>query len=388
MLTSLLIVIFISFIGVGLPDSVLGTAWPAMAQSFSLPISLAGYISATVSVGTIVSSLLSARLIARLGTGLLTAVSTLLTAIALLGFALCPHPALFFLLAIPLGLGAGAIDTALNSFVALHYSAAKMNFMQCFYGIGVAASPFIMALALGNEGDWRRGYMTVALIQWGLTALCFLSLPLWHRVQQQLARETVEDAKPVPIKQLISLPAVRLSCFSLFSACALELTAGSWSASFFVHARGMEKDAAALMAMLFYIGLALSRFLSGMVVHRLGRRRVLRLSLLLLPIAILVYMVPGQLVLAGIGLFFIGFGIGPVYPNLVHLTPLFVEKEAVQGVMGVQQAATYGGILLMPWLFGVLAQAISAAMLPYYLMVLVGLYAIALLALMKKMQSS
>ncbi len=384
MLTALLVIIFVSFIGVGLPDSVLGTAWPAMVQEFSLPISLAGYITAAVSASTMVSSLLSARLIQRFGTGWVTAVSTLLTAIALLGFAVAPHPVFFFLLAIPLGLGAGAIDTALNSFVALHYSAAQMNFMQCFYGVGVAASPFIMALALGDAGDWRKGYLIVAAIQWALTALTFLSLPMWGRVQRRFAAEDAAPPRTIPMRALLKMPALRLSCFAFFTSCALELTVGSWSASFFVNARGAAKDDAALMAMLFYIGLALGRFFSGLVVKKMGRRGVLRLSLLILPVAIVAYLLPVHIGVSAAALLFIGLGVGPIYPNLVHLTPRFVEEEAVQSAMGLQQAVCYAGILVMPWLFGVLAEAFSTALLPVYLLVLCVLYAASFIRLMRR----
>lgn len=270
MMTALLIVIFLTFIGVGLPDSVLGTAWPIMHLDLGLPISMAGYITSTVSACTIVSSLMSARLINRFGTGLVSAISTGLTALALLGYAFNQHAVFLFLLAVPLGLGAGSIDTALNNFVATHYSAARMNFLHCFYGLGVATSPYIMSLALGNSGNWRKGYMIVAIIQLVLTVIAFLSLPLWQRVQQHDQDEQHEENRTLSFSELLKLPAARASCLAFFASCALELCAGSWASSYFVNARGLSADAAARSAMLFYAGLTLSRFFSGVLAPPLG----------------------------------------------------------------------------------------------------------------------
>lgn len=383
MLTALLVIIFISFIGVGLPDSILGTAWPAMYREFGLPISLAGYITSTVSAGTILSSLISSRVINRFGTGMVSAVSTLLTAISLLGFAFTQQPACFFLLAIPLGLGAGAIDTALNAFVALHYSASQMSFLHCFYGLGVAASPFVMSLALGPDGNWRRGYLIVAIIQLTIATLAFLSLPLWKKVQQKDKEENCTASRTLSLAELVKTPGVMLSCFTFFSTCALELTAGGWSSSFFVNTKGLNADRAALITMLFYIGLACGRFFSGVLSGKLGRRRILRISLVVQFFAILLFVLPLPTPVSAVALFLIGLGNGPAYPNLVHLTPKNFGDDLAQSVMGIQQAMTYVGIMLMPWLFGVLAQAFSTALLPYYLLILSLLYAAAFVALMR-----
>ncbi len=383
MLATLLIVIFISFIGVGLPDSVLGTAWPAIYREFNLPISLAGYITSAVSIGTIISSLMSSRLINKFGTGLVTAFSTLLTALALFGFAFTKNPIFFFLLAIPLGLGAGAIDTALNAFVAMHYSASQMSFLHCFYGIGVAASPFIMSMALGSNGDWRQGYFTVAVIQAFIALISFLFLPVWHKVQKKDAVENEISPKTLSAAKLVKTPGVLLSCFTFFFNCALELTAGSWSSSFFVNTKGVGADKAALITMLFYIGLSCGRLLSGFLAGKLGRRRILRISLYLQLFAVLIFVLPLPTAVSAVSLFLIGLGIGPVYPNLVHLTPKNFGEDIAQSVMGLQQAMTYAGIMLMPWLFGVLAQAFSTALLPYYLMLMLLFYGLTFTALMR-----
>ncbi len=386
MFATLFVIIFVTFIGVGLPDSTLGSAWPAMYREFNLPISVAGYVSACVSAGTILASLLSDKLLRKFGVGLVTAVSTLLTAIALLGFSMTKHPAFFFILSVPLGLGAGAIDTGLNAFVALHYDAAKMSFLHCSYGLGVAVSPLIMSFALGENGDWRRGYFTVAIVQLVLTLVAFCSLPLWKRVQKKDEEERGEQAPPVSMGELLQSPKVWFACLAFFFSCSLELTAGGWSSSYFVNTKGLSADRGALMTMLFYIGLTAGRFLSGVLSAKLGRRRILRISLVTLGVALAVFFLPLPTVVGAIALCFIGFGIGPVYPNLVHLTPKTFGVERAQAVLGLQQSFACVGILIAPWLFGVLAQAFSTALLPLFLSVAFLLYAGSFFLLMARVK--
>lgn len=383
MMTTLLIIIFITFIGVGLPDSVLGTAWPAIYREFDLPVSLAGYISSTVSACTIISSLISSKVINKFGTGVVSAVSTLMTAAALLGFAFMKNVGFFFLLAIPLGLGAGSIDTALNNFVALHYSASKMNFLHCFYGLGVAASPYVMSLALGADDNWRRGYIIIGLIQFGIALIAVLSLPLWKKAEKKDKDENPTPPKTLTLSQLFKMPAVRLSCLAFFGSCALELCAGSWSSTYFVNIKGLSSDKAAQITMLFYVGLASGRFLSGMTAQKIGRWRIIRIAAIVLFSAIILFILPLPLPAAAAALFLIGLGIGPVFPNLTHLTPQNFGADISQSVIGVQQASSYTGIMLMPWLFGILAQAISPALFPYYLLVLFILFDITLRMLRK-----
>lgn len=382
-MTTLLIIIFITFIGVGLPDSVLGTAWPAIYREFDLPVSLAGYISSTVSACTIISSLISSKVINKFGTGVVSAVSTLMTAAALLGFAFMKNVGFFFLLAIPLGLGAGSIDTALNNFVALHYSASKMNFLHCFYGLGVAASPYVMSLALGADDNWRKGYIIIGLIQFGIALIAVLSLPLWKKAEKKDKDENPTPPKTLTLSQLFKMPAVRLSCLAFFGSCALELCAGSWSSTYFVNIKGLSSDKAAQITMLFYVGLASGRFLSGMTAQKIGRWRIIRIAALILFSAIILFILPLPLPAAAAALFLIGLGIGPVFPNLTHLTPQNFGADISQSVIGVQQASSYTGIMLMPWLFGILAQAISPALFPYYLLVLFILFDITLRMLRK-----
>lgn len=383
MMTALLIIIFITFIGVGVPDSVLGTAWPSIYREFNLPVSLAGYISATVSACTIFSSLISSKAINKLGTGGVSAVSTLMTVAALIGYAFSDNAVFFFLLAIPLGLGAGSIDTALNNFVALHYSASKMNFLHCFYGIGVAASPYVMSLALGADDNWRKGYVITGLIQFAIALIAVLSLPLWKKAEKKDENGNDAPRKTLTLSQLLKMPAVRMSCFAFFGYCALELCAGSWSSTYFVNIKGLTTDKAAQIAMLFYIGLASGRFLSGIVAQKAGRWKIIGISTLILFAALVLFVLPLPVFVSAVALFFIGLGCGPVFPNLTHLTPQNFGKDISQSVIGVQQASSYTGIMLMPWLFGVLAQAVSAAIFPYYLLLLFTIFAIALFMLKK-----
>ena len=385
MLTVLLIIIFISFIGVGLPDSILGTAWPSIYREFDLPVSLAGYITATVSACTIISSLLSSKVINRFGTGVVTAVSTILTVVALFGFAFSRNAIFFFVMAIPLGLGAGSIDTALNNFVALHYSATKMNFLHCFYGLGIAASPYIMSYALGNDNNWRKGYILVAVIQSVIALIAILSLPLWKKVEYQ-EKKADNVVKVLKLSDLIEMPAVRLSCYAFFSSCALELTAGSWSSTYFVNTKGVIPDKAAQITMLFYVGLAFGRFLSGVLAKKLSRWQIIGISTGVLFGAIIMFILPVSIMATSIALFFIGLGIGPIFPNLTHLTPENFGRDISQSVMGLQQASAYIGIMIMPWLFGTLAQICSTKIFPCYLFIMFMVYMTTLVMLNRKVK--
>ena len=385
MMTVLLIIIFISFIGVGLPDSILGTAWPSIYREFDLPVSLAGYITATVSACTIISSLLSSKVINRFGTGVVTAVSTILTVVALFGFAFSRNAIFFFVMAIPLGLGAGSIDTALNNFVALHYSATKMNFLHCFYGLGIAASPYIMSYALGNDNNWRKGYILVAVIQSVIALIAILSLPLWKKVEYQ-EKKADNVVKVLKLSDLIEMPAVRLSCYAFFSSCALELTAGSWSSTYFVNTKGVIPDKAAQITMLFYVGLAFGRFLSGVLAKKLSRWQIIGISTGVLFGAIIMFILPVSIMATSIALFFIGLGIGPIFPNLTHLTPENFGRDISQSVMGLQQASAYIGIMIMPWLFGTLAQICSTKIFPCYLFIMFMVYMTTLVMLNRKVK--
>lgn len=380
---SLLIVIFICFIGVGLPDSVLGSAWPVIYKEMNLPISLAGSISATVSACTIVSSLMSARVIKRFGVGGVTAVSTVMTAVALFGFAFTKSPVCFFVMAVPLGLGAGSIDTALNNFVALHYSASKMNFLHCFYGLGIAFSPYLMSWVLKVDNNWRKGYLLIAVIQSVISAVAIGSLPLWKKAEKKDAEDRNSESKILSLSQMCKMPMALMSSFTFFASCSVELTAGAWSSSFFVNAKGVSADRAAQITMLFYIGFTTARFLSGFLTRKLSRWTIVHTSMLILLFSIVVLMLPLSVTVSSAALFLIGMGIGPMFPNLAHLTPEIFGRDISGSIMGLQQTASYVGIMLMPWLFGLIAEKLSTALFPFYLFALCSIFVVALLLLEK-----
>lgn len=381
---SLLIVIFICFIGVGLPDSVLGSAWPVIYKELNLPISLAGYISATVSACTIISSLISAKVIKRFGAGGVTAISTVMTAVALFGFAVTKKPVCFFVMAIPLGLGAGSIDTALNNFVALHYSASKMNFLHCFYGLGIAVSPYLMSAALSVDNNWRKGYVLVAIIQSVISVVAIMALPLWKKAEKKDAENNSSESKILSLSQMFRMPMALMSSCAFFASCALELTAGAWSSSFFVNTKGVSADCAAQITMLFYVGLASGRFISGILTKKLSRWKIIYTSSLVMLFSIVLLMLPLHVTVSSIALFFIGMGIGPIFPNLTHLTPKIFGRDISGSIIGLQQTASYLGIMLMPWTFGLIAENLSTALFPFYLFVLYTIFIFVLLFLWKK----
>lgn len=373
MATLLLIVIYIAFIGLGVPDSLFGTAWPAIYTDLNLPVSWASIVTIIVSCGTITSSLLSSWLISRFGTGKITAVSTLMTALALLGFSCSDSMLWLCLCAIPLGLGAGSIDTALNNYVALHYKASHMNFLHCFYGIGVSLSPYLMSLAL-SKGTWEGGYRAVFWFQLAIAALTVLALPLWKKVRHaQNGEEEEETPRVLSFPALMKMPKVRMACLVFIGYCALEYTCGTWGSTFLVNAKGAAADTAARMVTFYYVGLALGRFLSGVLAGRLHSRQLVKIGQMILLAAVVSLFLPLPSAFCSVSLFFIGLGNGPIFPNMLHLTPELFGKDLSQAVIGAEMATSYIGVLLAPALFGLIAQNVTAALFPVYLLVLYAL---------------
>ena len=373
MATLLLIVIYIAFIGLGVPDSLFGTAWPAIYTDLNLPVSWASIVTIIVSCGTITSSLLSSWLISRFGTGKITAVSTLMTALALLGFSCSDSMLWLCLCAIPLGLGAGSIDTALNNYVALHYKASHMNFLHCFYGIGVSLSPYLMSLAL-SKGTWEGGYRAVFWFQLAIAALTVLALPLWKKVRHaQNGEEEEETPRVLSFPALMKMPKVRMACLVFIGYCDLEYTCGTWGSTFLVNAKGAAADTAARMVTFYYVGLALGRFLSGVLAGRLHSRQLVKIGQMILLAAVVSLFLPLPFAFCSVSLFFIGLGNGPIFPNMLHLTPELFGKDLSQAVIGAEMATSYIGVLLAPALFGLIAQNVTAALFPVYLLVLYAL---------------
>lgn len=366
MSTLLLIVIYITFIGLGIPDSLFGTAWPAIYSAFGVAISHANFVTGIISGGTILSSLLSTRLIKCFGTAKVTAVSTAMTAGALLGFSIAPNIIFLCLFAVPLGIGAGAIDTALNNYVALHYRAVHMNFLHCFYGIGVSLSPYLMSLMLSATGNWRQGYQTVFWVQLGIAIMTIISIPLWKKVNSTDSYEE-ENALVIGIIDLLKDLKVRRVCLVFLGSCAIEYTCGVWGSTFLVTEKQMAVDAAAKVIMFYYIGMALGRFSSGILALKCTSQQMIKIGQCITLIAIALLLLPLSPIATSGALFLIGLENGPIFPNMIHLTPENFGKERSQAVVSIQMSASYISILLAPVLFGLLAQFISLALFPYYL---------------------
>ena len=390
MATILLIVIYIDFIGLGIPDSLFGAAWPAIYTEFGLPISYASFVTVIIYGGTVASSLLSAKVINRFGTAKVTAVSTALTAAGLLGFSFSGGLIWLCLFAVPLGLGAGAIDSALNNYIALHYKATHMSFLHCAYGVGVTLSPYLMALALSDNNDWRGGYRIAFFIPRGITAVTLFSLPLWSKIRRINTHDEEEDAAPRTLKltELIKMPSVRAVWLIFFGSCAIEFTCGSWGSTFLVQSKGMSAENAAKIITFYYAGIAIGRFLSGILAAKLPSWRIIRIGQITIITAIVLLMLPLPVYVAAAGLFLVGLGNGPIYPNLIHLTPKNFGRDISQSVMGSQMAAASIGIMVMPPLFGLLAQGISTDIFPYFLLIMFAVMAVSTFFFIKNLKKS
>lgn len=378
MATLLLIVIFIDFIGLGIPDSLFGAAWPAINSDFGLPISAANAVTVTMTVCSIISSLMSAKLTEKFSTSKIAAVSTALTAVGLFGFSISKNIYMMFFFTLFLGFGAGAIDAVLNNYVAVHYRASHMNFLHCFYGIGVTLSPYLMSLALKNR-SWQSGYHLAFIIQLVISIIAFASLPLWQK-NGRLSKSSDEKSEKSSFAELIKLPGIKSTWLVFFGSCALEYVGGTWSSSFLVNSRGITVDRAALFVTVYYGGIAFGRFLSGIFSSKLKPQQIILIGTILIIPAIVLVSQPFIPNLIAVGMFLIGLGNGPLYPNMVHLTPIRFGAQRSQAVMGSQMAAAYIGILSMPTLTGFLAQKFSTDIFPYCLAVLYGIMLISLIA--------
>lgn len=377
MATLLLIVIYIAFIGLGVPDSLFGAAWPAIYNEFGLPVSYATLFTLTSAICTFLSSLVSSRAINKFGTYAVTAVSTALTAAALLGVSFTGNFWFMVLLAVPMGFGAGAIDSGLNNYVALHYNAMQMNFLHCFYGIGVSVSPYILSFALSGGNGWRGGYRWIAFLQIAITAVLILSLPLWrwHKAHIPPA-EQVEKPKTLSFRELLHVKGLPAVWILFFTSVGIEVCCGSWGSTFLVEHKHMPVDAAARVITLYYIGIAVGRFVSGLLSVKLSCKQLILLGVVSVGIALVTLGLPFGPTAAGIGLFLCGLGVSPIYPNLMHLTPIVFGRDVSQSVMGTQMAAGCLGGMLAPALFGQLAQRIHPGLFPYYM----GIFFVCLLA--------
>ncbi len=359
----LLIIIYLSFISLGLPDALLGAAWPMMSQEFTVPVSYAGGISLIVAMGTVVSSLQSDRLTKWLGSGKVTACSVAMTALALFGFSISREYWQLCLWAIPYGLGAGSVDASLNNYVAVHYASRHMSWLHCMWGFGASIGPYIMGLALTGGMGWNAGYRIICLIQLILTAVIFASLPLWKKRREE---GTEEAAKALTMKQVFSIRGAKEVMLAFFCYCALEQTCILWGSSYFVLHNGLDEETAASLAALFMLGLTFGRFLNGFLTFRLNDTNLIRLGQGIIALGIVIMLLPFGNPAAMAGLTLMGLGCAPIYPCIIHSTPDHFGEENSQALIGVQMASAYVGICCMPPLFGLLANRIGVSLLPWY----------------------
>lgn len=360
MATLLLIIIYLGYIGLGLPDSLFGTAWPLMHQELGVPVWLAGYITPIMSVFTIISSLCSGRLLNKFGTGKVAAVSTILTVIALFGYSFSPNIFILLLCAVPLGFGAGAVDAGMNGYIARHYSAMHMNFLHCFYGIGITISPFIMSIAIEKLGSWRVGYRFAGAIQMFIAVSMCVAIPLWGKVKHTNGDNVVEaEVKNVPITELAKNSGVRWVWLCFFASCGIESMCNTWATSYLVDSKGITADNAAGMLVFYFIGFTLGRFIAGLLTTRLTSWQIIYASYSVLAMAVLLLILPLPDFTMNIALFCMGLGNSPVYPNLMHLTPQNFGIDISQSVIGSQMAVANISFMLIPLTYGQIVKVVG-----------------------------
>ena len=368
----LLAVIYLAFISLGLPDSVLGSAWPTIYPEFNVPVSYAGIIYGLVTICTIFSSLQSDRLNRRFGTGKVTAFSVLLTAVALFGFSICSNYWMMILWTIPYGLGAGSIDAALNNYVALHYKSWHMSWLHCMWGVGASVGPYIMSFALAQNRGWRMGYRYISWIQIALTVLIIFSLPLWKKQPTIILEDGTEqelDCKALTLPEIFAIKGVKPLLLMFFCYCALEQTAGLWASSYLVLKYNVNSELAASFGCLFFLGITIGRALSGFISMKLDDDHMIRLGQVVILFGLFLMFLPFDYHIALFSLVVIGLGCAPIYPCIIHSTPTNFGPDKSQALIGVQMASAYTGNLIMAPLFGIIANHIGVGLYPFYLFV-------------------
>ena len=369
MIHLLLAIIYLSFISLGLPDALLGSAWPTIYQEFEVPVSYMGVIFMIIAAGTVVSSLMSDRLTLKLGTGKVTAFSVALTAAALFGFSVSSSFWMLCLWAIPYGLGAGSVDASLNNYVALHYASRHMSWLHCMWGIGASVGPYIMGYVLSGGQHWTMGYRLIGVIQVVLTAGLFLSLPLWkNRTGASEDGNPVSERKPLSLKQIIRIPGAKEIMIAFFCYCALEQTTGLWASSYLVLHKGVNSETAASFASLFFVGITIGRVLNGFLTIKMSDTQLIRMGQMIVLLGIAALLLPMGEIVSLAGLLLVGLGCAPIYPCVIHSTPAHFGAERSQAVIGVQMASAYVGNCVMPPVFGLIANHISITLLPIYLL--------------------
>jgi fucose permease len=368
----LLAIIYLAFISLGLPDSLLGAAWPSIYQVFGRAVSDAGIISMIIAFGTILSSLQSDRLTRKFGTGTVTAISVLTTAVALFGFSLSNSFVMLCLCAIPYGLGAGSVDASLNNYVALHYASRHMSWLHCMWGIGASMGPYVMGIALAGGQGWHMGYRIIAILQIFLTIILMFSLPLWNKpLNNTNEKDDINlQNEPLPLRKIVKISGVKEVMTAFFCYCALEQTTGLWSSSYLVLYRGLSSEKAASLASLFFLGITFGRALSGFLTLKFSDKQMIRIGQVIMLFGIISLLLPFGEIVSFLGLIFIGLGCAPIYPCIIHSTPAYFGANRSQAIIGVQMASAYVGTCLMPPLFGLIANYINVALLPVYLLII------------------
>ncbi len=369
MATLLLIIIYIAFISLGLPDSMLGAAWPTMRIDLAMPMAGAGLISMIISGGTIVSSILSGKLLNKLGTAKLVIISVFMTAVALFGFALNKNYIWLCIMGIPLGLGAGSVDSALNNFVALHYSARHMSWLHCFWGVGATTGPIIMSASIARNGLWQKGYFTVAVIQISLVVILMLSLPLWKKFQNNSGEEnTIQNSE----QNVFRIRGINFSLLSFFCYCAVETTTGLWGASYLVNNKGVSADVAAGWISIYYFGITIGRFINGFVTSKLSNNALIRGGQIIIGLGALLLLGFSSSYISLIGFILIGTGCAPIFPSMLHETPVRFGKNNSSRLMGLQMAFAYMGTTFIPPILGLLFGVIGIKFYPAFVLVLLA----------------
>ncbi len=369
MATILLLIIYIAFISLGLPDSILGSAWPVMYKDLQVPVSYIGIISMIIAGGTIISSFFSAKILQKLGTGHVTAISVGMTAIALIGFSLSNHFWQLCLWAIPYGLGAGSVDAALNHFVALHYKSRHMSWLHCFWGVGATVGPYIMGLCLTNQFNWTVGYQIIGMLQIVFVIVLIFSLPLWKIKQVSVGEE--HESKDLSFKEVVCLPGAIHMLLAFFAYCAVETTTGLWASSYMVLGKGIDGETAAKWTALFYFGITIGRLICGFVTEQIGDKIMISLGQGIMLLGIIVILLPIGHIALLVGLILVGTGCAPVYPCIIHQTPTYFGKENSKALIGIEMASAYAGSTFMPPLFGALSHKVGIALYPWYLLVFI-----------------
>lgn len=364
MATLLLIIIYLSFISLGLPDAMLGSAWPIMQKELSAATSFAGVVSMIISCGTIISSLMCVRLVKKMGTGMVTVISVALTAISLLGMSFTQNAYFMCVLAIPMGLGAGAVDSALNNFVALHYKANHMSWLHCFWGLGATGGPMLMSVFLKSESGWRGGYLTTGIIQSVLVLTLIISLPVWKSFT---SRQEDEQTKSLSAAGVLRMKGAKPALLVFFCYCAVELATGLWGSTYLVNSRGIDPAQAARFVSYYYLGITVGRLITGFITMKIKNSAIIRMGLVIIAAGTILFMLPLGSAGALIAMMLIGFGCAPVYPCMIHETPRRFGKEFSQSMIGIQMAVAYTGSTLMPPLCGFIAQHTSASSIPVFL---------------------